>query len=84
MKIVRVLKRIKNNILLLCRHDLSNIVEEKADLIYHTIRHTETLMQTNMVFKQDDSIHILSGGESWEKILDLSKSIVRIGDGELA
>ena len=83
MKVLRVLKRIKNNIIFLCRYDLSNIDDVENDLIYRAIRHTEDLMQTNMVFKQDDSINVLSGGESWEKILASPKSIVRIGDGEL-
>ena len=81
MKIARALRRLMNNVLYMCRHDIC--ADNSNDKIYQVIRHMEDLVKTNMVFSDDDSIRVLNDDLTWEKILSEPGSIVRIGDGEL-
>jgi len=83
MKLTRAVKRLAKNLVYLCRHDLEEDRDRTA-AVYDAIRHMEDLQQTNMVFQEDNSIKIRNDEETWKTVLEKPKSILRIGDGELA
>lgn len=79
MNIFRGIKRLIRNLIYLGSHELES---NDLDVVYRTIRHTEDLVDTKMVFVEDDSIKVFSDEESWNKILSNPKSIIRFSDGE--